>query len=85
MDSATQAMTDILDLVGMDNLQADLAVASVEDPEPAQQPQLVLVAGAWTAEDLDRLEGVATKLKQNPATVTAAEELLTRVQAARAN
>lgn len=84
MDSAAQAMTDILDMVGMEDLQADLATASIEDPEPAEPTNVVFATGVWTEDELAKLENIATKLKQNPATVTAAENLLTRVQAARA-
>lgn len=83
MDNATQAMTEILDLVGMDDLQAELATARVEAPESIETTDIVLVTGTWTEDELTKLEGIATKLKQNPATVTAAETLLNRVHAAR--
>lgn len=66
---ATQTFADILDLAGVR-----------EEPRSAVRldPNY-----AWASEDLDALEVLATRLQGNPATATAATELLTQVRAAR--
>ncbi len=81
MSTEIETVASILEIVGMEDLPVDIATASSEVAD--EDPGVSLASGRWTDGELAKLASIAERMKSNPTTATAAEQLLTRVHEAR--
>jgi C4-type Zn-finger protein len=81
MSAEIEAVTSILEIVGMEDLAVDVATAGADAED--EDTGISLASGCWTAGELAKLEGIAERMKANPTMATAAEQLLSRVHDAR--
>ena len=81
MNAEIETVANILEIVGMEDLAVDVATAGSEIVD--EDPGVSLASGCWAEGELTKLESIAERMKSNPTTATAAEQLLARVQEAR--